>query len=87
MVDVTYEQAMTRLVELAAANRGVVLATQVEADGALSQAQDLVSAAARALAGSTNVFSLDERDGREWFPYSRLILGEFHPNEKRDRGE
>jgi hypothetical protein len=84
VLDVTYEQAMTQLVELARANGGVVLSAHVEADDALSEAQSLVCAAARALAGSTNVFSLDEPDRREWFPYSKLIFSEL--SKKKESG-
>jgi hypothetical protein len=51
-----------------------VSAAQVEADKELSAERELVSAAARALAGGTNVFSAQESDGREWFPYSSLTF-------------
>jgi hypothetical protein len=49
----------------------------VEADEELGEDQDLASAAARALAGGTNVFSSDEPDGRAWFPYSSLLFSEL----------
>ena len=74
---VTYEQAMNRLVHLARSNGGVVTAAQVEADEELGEDRDLASAAARALAGGTNVFSSDEPDGRTWFPYSSLLFSEL----------
>ena len=53
----TYEQATARLVALARSSGGTVSAAQVEADDQLAAERELVSAAARALAGGTNVFS------------------------------
>jgi hypothetical protein len=75
----TFDGATERLVSLARANGGEVTAAQVEADELLSAPanRDLVSAAARALSGSTNVFSTLETDGHEWFPYSSLIFSEL----------
>ena len=73
----TYEQVVNRLIQLARSNGGVVTATQVEADDELNDERDLASAAARALAGGTNVFSSDEADGRTWFPYSSLLFSEL----------
>jgi hypothetical protein len=74
---VTYEHAVNRLIELARSNGGVLTASQVEADWELDEDRDLVSAAARALAGGTNIFSSDEPDGRAWFPYSSLLFSEL----------
>jgi hypothetical protein len=71
-----YEEAMNRLVELARENEGTVTAAQVEADPDLAEDVPTVSAAARALGGSTNVFSSDDADGREWFPFSSLWFSE-----------
>lgn len=73
----TYDEAMAGLTALARAGEGVVVSAQVEEDETLSQDPDLVRAAARALAGSTNVFSADEPDGRKWFPYSSLTFSEL----------
>jgi hypothetical protein len=70
----TYEEATARLVALARSNGGTVVAAQVEADERLSSERELVSAAARALAGGTNVFSAQDEDGRNWFPYSSLTF-------------
>ena len=71
----TYEEAMARLAVLAKEHNGALTAAQVEADETLSSDHALVSAAARALAGSTNVFSYEEiDDGREWFPFSGLVF-------------
>ena len=74
---VTYEEAMARIVALARSNGGTVSAVQVEADEHLSAERELVSAVGRALAGGTNVFSAQESDGREWFPYSSLTFSEL----------
>ena len=70
----TFDQVTTRLVTLARENDGTVTAAQVERDDELSTDRDLVSAAARALAGGTNVFAVEEDDDREWFPYSALTF-------------
>jgi hypothetical protein len=76
---VTFEHAATRLIQLAQANRGTVTAAQVEADDELAAEQALVSAAARALAGGTNALStMDDEDGRAWFPYSALTFSNLH---------
>jgi hypothetical protein len=70
----TYEEATARLVGLARENGGTVTAAQVEADEHLSAERELVSAAARALAGGTNVFSSQAGDAGSWFPYSSLTF-------------
>ena len=71
----TLDDARSRLVALASENGGTVTAAQVEADEFLAGDPAVVSAAARSLAGSTNVFSFDdEDDGREWFPYGGIIF-------------
>jgi hypothetical protein len=75
--DMSYDEVAARLVKLAKANGGTVTAAQVEADERLSRDRDLVSAAARALGSGTNVFSAEEDDGREWFPYSSLTFSEL----------
>lgn len=72
-----YEDTIARLIELARQNGGTVTAQQVEQDAELSADKDQTSAAARALGGSTNVFSSDEPDGREWFPFSSLLFSEL----------
>jgi hypothetical protein len=73
----TFEDAHSRLVDLARKHGGTVTAAEVEADEDLSSDRDVVSAAARALAGGTNVFSADDSDGREWFPFSTLTFSEL----------
>ncbi len=74
-----YADALAEIVGLARANGGIVLAAHVEADEVLSRARDVVCPAARALAGSTNVLSAVEPDGRDWFPYSSLIFTDLDP--------
>jgi hypothetical protein len=73
---VKYDEATARLLALARTNEGTLTWSQVEDDATLASERDLVSAAAHALAGSTNVFSNDEDDGRAWFPYSSLTFSE-----------
>jgi hypothetical protein len=69
------DEAQARLVALAREHGGTVTAAHVEADDVLSGDRALVSAAARSLAGSTNVFTYDDQDdGRQWFPYGGIIF-------------
>ena len=79
----TYEDAMSRLIELAKENGGTLTAAQVESDPVLAEDESTVSAAARALGGSTNVFSSDEADGRTWFPFSSLLFSEIEATARR----
>ena len=72
----TFDELTARLLTLAQES-GTVTAAQVESDERLASDQLLTSAAARALAGSTNVFSFEEEDGREWFPFSGLTVGQL----------
>jgi hypothetical protein len=74
----TYDEVTARLLALAEQGGGTVTAAQVEADELLSRDQNLTSAAARALAGSTNIFSFEETDDRTWFPFSGLVIGQLH---------
>ena len=69
----TYEQAQARLVALAKRNGGVIAAGEVEADPALAADRDIVSAAAHALASSTNVFATVAESGG-WFPYAEIRM-------------
>jgi hypothetical protein len=68
---VTYEEAQARLVALARGNGGVLMSRDVEADDELAVQRDVVSAAAHALAGSTNVFATPGESGH-WFPYAEI---------------
>ena len=55
---------------MARRNDGLVEATQVEDDEELASDPQTVSAAAHALASSTNVFASPRGEG--WFPYSEI---------------
>jgi len=66
----TYEQAQEALLALARGHGGLITAADVESDEELAADQPTVSAAARAFAGSTNVFAVP-RDDEGWFPFSR----------------
>jgi hypothetical protein len=66
----TFEEATTRLVEMARGDQGIVTARAVEEDSELADEKLIVSAAAHALAGSTNVFATSGGSG--WFPYQEL---------------
>ena len=66
----TYDDAVARLIALAKQNGGLVEARQVEGDEELASDQQTVSAAAHALASSTNVFATPREDG--WFPYTEI---------------
>jgi hypothetical protein len=79
---VSFEEATTRLLLLARESGGTVTAAQVEGDARLSSDQTLTSAAARALAGSTNVFSFENADDDPaWFPFSGLVVGHLHADD------
>lgn len=69
----TYEQAQDALLSLARGNGGLITAADVESDAELSSDQPTVSAAARAFAGSTNVFAVPRDDGG-WFPFSEIRI-------------
>ena len=69
----TYEQAQDALLTLAREHGGLITAADVEADEALAADQPTVSAAARAFAGSTNVFAVPRED-EGWFPYSEIHI-------------
>jgi hypothetical protein len=72
---VTFDEAKGRLIDLARANNGMVTAEMVEGDGDLNGDQEIVSAAAHALAGSTNVFASSRDNG--WFPYSEIRFSDL----------
>jgi hypothetical protein len=66
----TFDEATRRLLELARGGQGIVTAQEVESDSELADEKLIVSAAAHALAGSTNVFATSGGSG--WFPYEEL---------------
>jgi hypothetical protein len=69
----TYDEISERLASLAQANGGVLTADQVERDPELaSEDRDVISAAARALDGTTNVFGLPRSSEEGWFPFDEL---------------
>jgi hypothetical protein len=69
----TYDQITQRLVSLAQANGGVLTAEHVERDPELaSEDPVLVSAAARGLDGTTNVFGSPRSSEGGWFPFEEL---------------
>ena len=70
----TYEQAQEALLSLARGNDGLITAADVESDEELAADQPTVSAAARAFAGSTNVFAVPRDDGDGWFPFSEIRI-------------
>ncbi len=60
------------ILDLARTHSGLVTAADAEADPGLDSDRATASAAAHALAGSTNAFgSLREDDGG-WFPYAEI---------------
>ena len=80
----TYEQAQEALLALARGHGGLITAADVEslwtvlaAPGktvpAFAAVEPTVSAAARAFAGSTNVFAVP-RDDEGWFPFSEIRI-------------
>jgi hypothetical protein len=69
----TFDEATERLISLARESGGVLTAARVEQDRELSTAPELVSAAARALDGATNVFGTPRPPEDEgWFPFAEL---------------
>ncbi len=72
----TVEQATERLLALVEENGGSVTAAIIEADGELAENQEVVSAAAHALATEPGITTSEETDGRAWFPFSRLTRTE-----------
>lgn len=69
----TFDEASERLIRLAREHGGVVTAAQVERDRELSADSELVSAAARALDGTTNVFGTTRAPADDgWFPFAEL---------------
>jgi hypothetical protein len=77
----SFEEVTARLLLLARRNAGRLTATQVEADERLASDQTLTSAAARALAASTNIFAFEEPDSRAWFPFSGLVVEKLRADE------
>jgi hypothetical protein len=72
---VTFDEAKSRLIDLARTNGGTLTAEMVERDRDFTDDAEIVSAAAHALAGSTNVFSSGRDTG--WFPYSEIRFSDL----------
>jgi hypothetical protein len=72
---VTFDEATARLLALARSHDGVLTAADVELDPELREDQHTVSAAAHALAASTNVFASGNEEG--WFPYTEIRFSEL----------
>jgi hypothetical protein len=72
----SFDAVTARLVALARDHGGRLKAEVVEADPVLSSDPAVTSAAAHALAGSTNVFG-SSRDGSGWFPYEEIDFSEL----------
>ena len=70
-----YDEAKARMVAIARLNGGIVTAADVVADPDLAADHEITSAAAHALAGSTNVFASPSETG--WFPYAELHFTEL----------
>ena len=68
----TFERTLMRLVALAAAGGGTLLAGDVERDESLARNRPLTSAAARLLAGGVGVQAEAAESG--WFPFKLLTL-------------
>jgi len=68
----SFERTLMRLVALAAARGGSLVASDVEQDEQLGNNRPLTSAAARMLAGGVGVRA--EAAGTGWFPFELLTL-------------
>jgi hypothetical protein len=73
--EMTYDDAKARLIAFARERGGVITAAEVEADPQLAADREMTSAAAHALAGSTNVFATSS--DTSWFPYSELRFSDL----------
>ena len=71
----TFDEAKNRLIDLAREHGGMLTAELVERDDDLNANQDIVAAAAHAIAASTNIFATG-RDGG-WFPYSEIRFSDL----------
>jgi hypothetical protein len=73
----TFDDVVARLLALARRHGGVLTASQVEADRELAAEPELVSAAARSLDGSTNVFGTPRTTDEGWFPFEELRFSDL----------
>jgi hypothetical protein len=70
----SFEATVSRLTRLAASRGGALVAADVEADVLLAADRGTTAAAARMLAGGTEVVSESGGERGRWFPYARLIF-------------
>ena len=74
----TFDEAVEQLVALARRSGGLVTALEVESDPALASEREIVSAAARKLDGSTNIFGTPQPQSSDgWFPFAELHFTEL----------
>ena len=82
----TFDEAVEQLVALARRSGGRITATEVESDPALASDREIVSAAARKLDGSTNVFGTPQPMTSEgWFPFAELHFTELPSGDPEKR--
>lgn len=74
MAELSFEATVVRLARLAAARGGTLAAADVERDELLARDPDTTSAAARMLAGGTDVVATPETEPGRWFPYAQLTF-------------
>ena len=74
MTGLSFEATVVRIARLAATQGGTVAAADVEQDELLARDPDTTSAAARMLAGGTDVASTPETDPERWFPFAQLTF-------------
>jgi hypothetical protein len=75
----SFEATVVRLARLAAARGGTVAAADVEQDELLARDRGTTAAAARMLAGGTEVVSSPVSDPERWFPYASLTFTRMSP--------
>jgi hypothetical protein len=70
----SFEATVVRIARLAAVRGGTLAAADVEGDELLARDRGTTSAAARMLAGGTEVVSEPAAEHGRWFPFARLTL-------------
>jgi hypothetical protein len=73
-VTLSFEASVVRLARLAAVRGGTITAGDVEQDELLAGDHGTTSAAARMLAGGSEVVSEPSTDPVRWFPYAQLTF-------------
>jgi hypothetical protein len=67
---VTVEQAREHILRLMGEHGGYVDRATIEADPAVDEDHEAISAAAHALATESSIIVGEEIDGQRWFPFS-----------------